>query len=508
MQTQHLRMQTQSISQTQSLAAVQTLLRAGLGSITFLRSFPLAHRSPCLLIIHAGTCFLKKTSHQVYRLMYPPTLSPDPSFAGHFTSIDGSDHESSEWSLSQTDGSFEGNTSHRIVNSFKTMTSTQELDSHDYWTNQLRVTQTIARGYTDEGDKILNYLHKEYGIFDALDKRYLRSFIFAIYLYCRGLYLQLQGVPGSHSTRFLTLNIRSVKYHTILGSDIVVPVMSLADGLGSSTRRNVEDPVTKAIKNGKPPTLKDVKNSVKVTSVADRRRHVENTNSSHASHGFAAHKERRFATFKVFYTEDTPPDYEPPNFQAGDVDKDRWYFMTHDLDEIPERCSIGKFNAGHHSVKLSVTSIASYLPSSTVHDNATFSGITSQPGRQALTPVQEADIRNNQAKKQLEDAEHRNLLWAVEELGDEDADGEDDPDYTKDAYGQCVPVGIRNKTGQIEAIPEYGQTIEEHFSGLVEHIPKRLHEIVCQEVPKDVQIDETQPLLLTPEKKCSQISIP
>lgn len=113
-----------------------------------------------------------------------------------------------------------------------------------------------------------------------------------------------------------------------------------------------------------------------------------------------------------------------------------------------------------------------------MHDNATFSGITSQPGRQVLTPVQEADIRNNQAKKQLEDAEHRNLLWAVEELGDEDADGEDDPDYTKDAYGQCVPVGIRNKTGQIEAIPEYGQTIEEHFSGLVEHIPKRLHEIV------------------------------
>lgn len=91
--------------------------------------------------------------------------------------------------------------------------------------------------------------------------------------------------------------------------------------------------------------------------------YVKNSDSSYASHGpFAQYvftlihfhmprwtTERRFATFKLFYTEDTPPDYEPPNFQAGDVEKDRWYFMTHDLDEVPERCSIGKFDAGHHS---------------------------------------------------------------------------------------------------------------------------------------------------------------
>lgn len=57
--------------------------------------------------------------------------------------------------------------------------------------------QTLARGYTDEADRLLNYLvyapssdltvlshlpRKEYGIFDALEKRYLRSFIFAVYL--------------------------------------------------------------------------------------------------------------------------------------------------------------------------------------------------------------------------------------------------------------------------------------------------------------------------------------
>ncbi len=58
----------------------------------------------------------------------------------------------------------------------------------------------MTRGYTEEADRILNYLviylHitlrssteasffllQEYGIFDALQKQYLRSFIFAIYL--------------------------------------------------------------------------------------------------------------------------------------------------------------------------------------------------------------------------------------------------------------------------------------------------------------------------------------
>ena len=61
---------------------------------------------------------------------------------------------------------------------------------------------------------------------------------------------------------------------------------------------------------------------------------------------------RRFATFKVFYTDETPLDYEPPNFQAGDVDKDKWYFMTHDLNEVPDRCSLGKIETGHHSYDL------------------------------------------------------------------------------------------------------------------------------------------------------------
>jgi hypothetical protein len=59
--------------------------------------------------------------------------------------------------------------------------------------------------------------------------------------------------------------------------------------------------------------------------------------------------ERRFAAFKLFYTDETPAEYEPPHFQAGDAAKDKWFFMTHDLDEVPDKWSMGQLNTGHHS---------------------------------------------------------------------------------------------------------------------------------------------------------------
>ena len=61
---------------------------------------------------------------------------------------------------------------------------------------------TVARGWSAEADKLLDYLvrdlhqsfyagchqtlRQEHGIFDAIEKQYLRSLIFAIYL-VRGL---------------------------------------------------------------------------------------------------------------------------------------------------------------------------------------------------------------------------------------------------------------------------------------------------------------------------------
>jgi hypothetical protein len=60
----------------------------------------------------------------------------------------------------------------------------------------------VKRGHTPEADKLLDYLVRmswhekhlptaprpqEKGIFEALDKQYLKSFIFAIYMVCTPL---------------------------------------------------------------------------------------------------------------------------------------------------------------------------------------------------------------------------------------------------------------------------------------------------------------------------------
>ena len=141
-------------------------------------------------------------------------------------------------------------------------------------------------------------------------------------------------------------------------------------------------------------------------------------------------------------------------------------------------------------MKLSVTSIASYLPTSTVHDEATFGGTTSRPGPLSLTPLQEAENNRNQADKQLADAEQRNLAWPVEdsvELGDADAEGDDDTgedDYVKHPDGYFLevdsmsPLGIRNKEGVIETLPVNGPTPDAQSEAVVEYVPRTLREIV------------------------------
>lgn len=58
------------------------------------------------------------------------------------------------------------------------------------------------------------------------------------------------------------------QYHTVPGTDTVIPIMSLGDGLQKMNLkdkcRREDDPVADAAKRGKVPTLKDVKKSVKV----------------------------------------------------------------------------------------------------------------------------------------------------------------------------------------------------------------------------------------------------
>ena len=61
--------------------------------------------------------------------------------------------------------------------------------------------------------------------------------------------------------------------------------------------------------------------------------------------------ERKLVTFKLAYNESCPDDYEPPMFipapQNGSGVSNRLIFTTHDVNEPPERISIGTVETRH-----------------------------------------------------------------------------------------------------------------------------------------------------------------
>ncbi|TRM58574.1 HORMA domain-containing protein [Schizophyllum amplum] len=389
MQATKPRTETQAVTLAQSVEAVQTLIQAGLGCITFLRDLlPEENFTP--------------TSFATF----------DDSFA---LSTDGS---------TPTPQTKQGGGSFRIM--------------------------TMTRGCTEEADRLLNYLE---GIFDALQKQYLKSFIFAIYLD--------QDKPNN-------------VYCKIPGTDVSVPIMTLDETMNNASVGGRDQSLKTALKQGRVPTLKDVKRSVKslLKQVITSAQQMD------------CLPKKRFANFKVLYTDLTPADYEPPGFKPGDVDKDRWYITTHDMNEIPERFTMGKLDTGHHRVKLSVASIASYLPASTQHDNEPFAGTTNP-----------------------KDAALRNVVWAVDtaDAVDPDAEGEVDEEYVS-AGGisrlksfndsgidiQMLPVGVRNAQGIIEPIPPV--ELVAHFSGVTQDAPLRLEDMNVEEAVNG-ELSGTQPMM-------------
>ncbi|KIK61869.1 hypothetical protein GYMLUDRAFT_58517 [Collybiopsis luxurians FD-317 M1] len=399
-----------TISSAQSLTAVKTLLNAALGCITYIRD------------------------------LLPQDNFTETDDLGHLTTSDDS------MGLSHS-----GSTS--------TVSSPPGHASAKNGINGLKIL-TMSRGYTDEADRILNYL--EYGIFDALQKQYLKSFIFAIYL---------DNKDPNNIVEAYTFNFQ---YHTLPGTDTVIPVMSLGDDLERlSLHGNEKDPVVEAAKRGTAPTLKDVKRSVK----ALLKRLITSMNQMDVL------PSRRYATFKLFYTDDTPVEYEPPHFKPGDYERDKWYFATHNLDEVPDTWPLGKLNAGWHEVDLKISSISTHLPTSTENDSKTFGGIVDRAGLAEpprLSPAEEMAQRAEDIKKQTIDAQNRRIVWAAEDVPYEDGTSVDN-DHTSSSRPDFIlkPIGMKDDDGIIHDLASMGvdeSAGESHYSGVTPQIP-RLHEI-------------------------------
>lgn len=118
---------------------------------------------------------------------------------------------------------------------------------------------------------------------------------------------------------------------------------------------------------------------------------------------------------------------------------------------------------------VSVSSIATYLPSSTENDNKAFGG-TIHSGAiptPALTPAEEIARRVEEVKKHAIDAETRRVVWAA------------DPNIEDEQRAENVkPTGIREDDGTISALPFVQESVEErHFFGVSQPVPQGLMDI-------------------------------
>ncbi|KIJ69131.1 hypothetical protein HYDPIDRAFT_172597 [Hydnomerulius pinastri MD-312] len=386
--------EVQTLTSTSSLQCVETLLKAGLGCIAYLRG-----------------------------------LLPYENFSEYHLSA-----QTNNALSTQPSGSFSS-------------------DAQSRQTISGMAIMNLKRGFTNEGDRILDYLEK--GIFEAIEKQYLRRFIFAIYL---------DNKDPNNIVEAYTFNFQ---YHKVPGTNTVVPIMSLGDQLSKmSLCRTGCDPMADALKRGKLPTLGEVKRSLK----------------------------------------STPDDYQPPYFRAGDTESNRWFFTTHRTGEIPESTTVGNLETGWHGVNMKVVSVSSYLPSSTEDNNAMFTGITAHSAPK-LTPVEEARLRSEDAELQKTDALDRNVVWDADE--DEDAQGEDvsDDGIVLTRYNgevSMVPIGIRGDDGKLLPIPYHepdnASTGPAQYDGLSETTPTRVGHLITsggmeetQVIPATQEIDMRSP---------------
>ncbi|KAG1727923.1 HORMA domain-containing protein [Suillus paluster] len=334
---------------------------------------------------------------------------------------------------------------------------------------------TLNRGFTNEGDRIIDYL--ENGIFEAVDKQYLRKVIFGIYL---------DSKDPNNLVEAYTFNFH---YHKLPGSDSAIPIMTLGDEMSKMSLAR-SDPVSEALKKGQMPTLGEVKRSVK--SLITTINQMENL------------PKNRYGNFKLFFNEDAPDDYQPPHFQAADAEANRWFFTTHAAGEVPERTSIGRVNAGWHGVDMKVVSVSSYLPSITEDNNAPFAGITSHTAPK-LTPVEEARIRVEDAQLQKKDALERNIVWSVDE--DEDAEGEMviDEGIVLSRFGGDVlmaPVGVRSEDGGVRPFSQVDTSSAAHaqYGGISESTPMRVGDLNIRKAVHNIegtqQIPATQEIVM------------
>ncbi|OLL24421.1 Meiosis-specific protein HOP1 [Neolecta irregularis DAH-3] len=167
----------------------------------------------------------------------------------------------------------------------------------------------LKRGHSEEADQLLDYLEK--GIYDAIYQKYLKSFILAIFLDPNRPHDIAEAyIFNFNYTCETTMEIRN------LDGTIVQPI---------------------SIVSAKRSHQLLMRRMIMIT---------QNLNTL---------PECRNITFKLFYTENTPTDYQPPGFRDS-TNEEKFLMNSTDEQQIL-RLAGGSMNAGFHSVGVVISTV-------------------------------------------------------------------------------------------------------------------------------------------------------
>ncbi|KAG8978171.1 DNA binding protein [Tulasnella sp. 425] len=274
------------------------------------------------------------------------------------------------------------------------------------------MVKQLSKEATGDAKRMYDYI--ENGICDAIEKQYLSSFVFAIYLDRD----DPQNIVEAYTFNF--------SYREVPGQAGRVPTMDLSMRVEDTS----QEPGSGQQQAKQASTAPMGRSSLEVAMNLRKLLRTISTSTSVMD----CLPRKRYATFKLYYTPETPEEYEPPGFAAVDPEEARLYFATHHSEEVPDREVYGGIETAYHSVDIKVASLSSYIPPTD------------------LEATVDKATRTAEIAEQREDALDRNVVWSaeVDVQALKDAKKADQVDPIVDSSVDVRPIGTRAQDGQVK----------------------------------------------------------
>ncbi|KAJ9124240.1 hypothetical protein QFC22_001039 [Naganishia vaughanmartiniae] len=311
----------------------------------------------------------------------------------------------------------------------------------------------IKRGYSTEADKLLDWINltsKDGGVIEAVEKQYLKSCVFAVYL---------DPEDPTNLVEALTINFY---YPEIGNSGTRIPQFDIEDSIQNLRIGGTAGLMIGGSGTGERAALGDSRtgnDGMRLRTIGEVKKAIKKLVKSLiiTCQSLGELPTRRWVTMRLHYLDGTPADYEPPFFVSADTEQDL-HFGTKNSAQIPDKTSVGHLETGFHSMSLKLTSIADYLPRvlDVQEEENCYGGFSS--GTDASHNL--GKRRRAEETVQRSDAAKRRVIWnaleAVEDRADidpayQDAEGEPDSQIpTKLPQSPSSrPTGIRQADGMI-----------------------------------------------------------